>query len=129
MNGTVREWVEKAEGDLRTAQREFRALDRPNYDAVCFHAQQCVEKLMKALLMHHQITPPRTHDLERLFDLLKPVVPTFAPSVEDIRSLTTTGMAVRYPDESADQEDARQALEICERLRGELLGMLGEERE
>ena len=34
------EWVAKAEGDWNTAQREYRARQRPNYDAACFHAQQ-----------------------------------------------------------------------------------------
>lgn len=52
MNGTVREWLDKAEGDYRVAKRELRAAERPNYDAVCYHAQQCVEKLMKAVLVH-----------------------------------------------------------------------------
>ena len=42
------EWVDKAEGDFVTAQRELNALDHPNYDAVCFHSQQCAEKYLKA---------------------------------------------------------------------------------
>jgi len=33
------EWVAKAEGDWDSAQREYRARQRPNYDAACFHAQ------------------------------------------------------------------------------------------
>lgn len=40
MNPLTLEWVEKAEGDLLTARREYRARRSPNYDAVCFHAQQ-----------------------------------------------------------------------------------------
>jgi len=51
MNGTVKEWVLKAEADFATAGRELQATTAQNYDAVCFHAQQCVEKLMKALLL------------------------------------------------------------------------------
>jgi HEPN domain-containing protein len=37
------EWVEKAEGDWHTAGRELKATEFPNYDAVCFHAQQCAD--------------------------------------------------------------------------------------
>ena len=48
MNETIREWVAKAEADYATAQRELCVKSSPNYDGVCFHAQQCVEKLMKA---------------------------------------------------------------------------------
>ena len=44
MNELTTEWVAKAEGDYATAERELRARRRPNYDAVCFHAQQTVEK-------------------------------------------------------------------------------------
>ena len=40
MNPLTLEWVDKAEGDYLTANREYRARKAPNYDAVCFHAQQ-----------------------------------------------------------------------------------------
>jgi hypothetical protein len=62
---TVKEWLAKAEGDFAVACREIRARKSPNYDAVCFHAQQCVEKLMKGLLIHLGVTPPKTHMLLR----------------------------------------------------------------
>jgi HEPN domain-containing protein len=75
MNGTVKEWTAKAEADYSTAAREFKAKEPRNFDAVCFHARQCVEKLMKALLIHHNIVPPRTHDLTELDRLLRPVEP------------------------------------------------------
>lgn len=29
------EWIEKAEADFNSAQREYRARKRPNYDAAC----------------------------------------------------------------------------------------------
>jgi len=47
MNGTVREWIDKAESDYEVAQLAMSAAGRPHCDAVCFHAQQCVEKLMR----------------------------------------------------------------------------------
>jgi len=50
MNPLTLEWVDKAEGDLITARREYRARKSPNYDAVCFHAQQAAEKYLKAYL-------------------------------------------------------------------------------
>ena len=50
MTPLTREWVAKAEGDYATARREARARRQPNFDAVCFHAQQCAEKYVKALL-------------------------------------------------------------------------------
>jgi HEPN domain-containing protein len=45
MNPLTLEWVEKAEGDFITATRELRARNAPNFDAVCFHAQQMAENI------------------------------------------------------------------------------------
>src|SRR5438045_5215990 len=69
------EWVEKAEGDWHTAGRELRATEFPNYDAVCFHAQQCAEKYLKALLTERDVRFPKMHHLPTLLDLLVPVCP------------------------------------------------------
>jgi len=48
MKASTVEWVEKAEGDWKIAQRAYHARKDPNYDAACFHVQQCVEKYLKA---------------------------------------------------------------------------------
>jgi len=48
MNPSAQEWINKAEGDWATANRENQVRKNPNYDAVCFHAQQCAEKYLKA---------------------------------------------------------------------------------
>ncbi len=50
MNEVVQEWLDRAEGDYATARRENAVVEQPNHVAVCFHAQQCIEKLMKGLL-------------------------------------------------------------------------------
>jgi HEPN domain-containing protein len=50
MNPITNEWIDKAEGDFATAQRELQVVNDANYDAVCFHAQQCIEKYLKARL-------------------------------------------------------------------------------
>ncbi len=46
MKPLTQEWIHKAEADFSSAQRELRARKNPNYDAACFHAQQCVEKYL-----------------------------------------------------------------------------------
>ena len=50
MKRLVAEWIEKAEGDFHSLEREVRARKNPNYDAACFHAQQCVEKYLFSLV-------------------------------------------------------------------------------
>jgi len=75
MQPLTTEWIAKAEGDFVSATREMRARKAPNYDAACFHAQQCAEKYMKARLQEANISFPRTHDLEVLLDLLLRIEP------------------------------------------------------
>lgn len=125
MNGTVKEWVTKAEADYSTATRELNATESPNFDAVCFHAQQCVEKLMKALLIHLGVVPPRTHDLAELNRLLAPVSKEWSWPAQELRFLTRASVDFRYPGESADRGEATESLNIATRLRGKLRTLLG----
>jgi len=48
MSPLAKEWRTKGLADLATAEREIRVRNKPNYDAVCFHSQQAVGKLLKA---------------------------------------------------------------------------------
>ena len=124
MNATVKEWLDKAEKDFATARREFQVTEDPNYDAVCFHAQQCIEKLMKALLIRLGVFPTKTHDLAYLNQLLAPACPEWSWPLEDLRFLTRAAVAFRYPGESSDKEEAQQALHIATGLREKLLALL-----
>ena len=125
MKGTTKEWTDKAEADFSTAARELKALESPNFDAVCFHAQQGVEKLMKALLIHLGAVPPRTHDLTELDRLLAPVCPQWSWPVQELRFLTRAAVDFRYPGESADKAEAAESLEIATQLRAKLRRLLG----
>jgi HEPN domain-containing protein len=125
MKGTAKEWTAKAEADYSTATREIKAPETPNFDAVCFHAQQCVEKLMKALLIHLGVVPPRTHDLTALDRLLVPVCPQWSWPVQELRFLTRAAVDFRYPGESADREEAAESLGIATRMRAKLRALLG----
>lgn len=125
MNATVSEWVAKAEGDYRTAQRELHPSGTPNFDAVCFHAEQCAEKLIKALLIHLGVTPPRSHDLVALDRLLTPVCPAWSWPVAELRLLTRAAVDFRYPGDFADQPEAAEAFEIATRMRAKLLPFFG----
>ena len=124
MNDTVKEWVNKAEKDLATAPRELAALEQPNYDAVCFHAQQCIENLIKGLLIHRGVVPTKTHDLAYLGQLLAAVCPEWSWPREDLRFLTRAAVAFRYPGESADREEAALSLDIAIHLRKNLLSLI-----
>lgn len=117
MNEVVQEWVEKANGDFHTARRELAVTDQPNFDAVCFHAQQCIEKLMKAALIKKGCQPPKTHDLIQLSDLLAVQDNSWQADIQDLRFLNQAAVGFRYPGDSAGYEEAEEAVGICERLR------------
>ena len=117
MKATVKEWIGKAEGDFLTASRELRATESPNFDAVCFRSQQCIEKLMKALLIHLGALPPKTHDLATLDRLLEPLCKSWSWPVAELRLLSRAAVAFRYPGESGDREEAVQAFDIAARMR------------
>lgn len=123
MTAVVEEWMRKAEGDYLTATREFRA-DPPNYDAACYHAQQCIEKLLKALLISRDVVPPKTHDLVLLDSLVRPVEASWAWRIEDIRLLSRAATVFRYPGEIAGQDEAEASLAVCAPMRTRLLLLL-----
>ena len=62
----IQQWVQKAESDFTSAKKLFTVSENCSYDTVCFHAQQCVEKYIKALLLHHRINFPKSHDIGEL---------------------------------------------------------------
>jgi HEPN domain-containing protein len=125
MNATVREWVNKAEGDFGSALREARARKLPNYDSACFHAQQCVEKLMKAVLMDRKVVPPRTHNLVELHRLILTVDTSWLWDEQELDWLSRAAVQYRYPGKMATRQHATTATRLCRRLRERLLGLIG----
>lgn len=125
MKPLTSEWVAKAEGDFATAMREVRARKDPNYDAACFHAQQCVEKYFKARLQEAGCLFGRTHNLSALLDSLLPIEPSWEALRPDLRTLTVFAVGVRYPGESADNMMAREAVKLCRDVRRHVRLSLG----
>jgi len=111
------EWIEKAEGDFISAQREYRARKNPNYDSACFHAQQCIEKYIKARLQESEIPFGKTHDLSVLLDNVLPLEPFWEPLRPRLRILSAFAIEFRYPGQTADREIAHEAVEICKDIR------------
>ncbi len=117
MNPLTIEWIEKAEGDFTTMRRELRARSAPNYDAVCFHAQQCAEKYLKAILHEHGQGVPRTHSLLELLALLLKLDPTFQLIQVDLNVLEGNAVLYRYPGQSAHKQEGQEASRAAEAVR------------
>jgi len=90
------EWVAKAENDLANAAHTLKLGASCPTDTVCFHAQQCVEKYLKALLVMEGIDFPKTHDLEALMELVPAGLRPEISSEEQAR-LTDYATGARYP--------------------------------
>jgi len=117
MNGHVREWVEKAEGDFHSAERELRARKAPNYDAACFHAQQCAEKYLKAYVVQHRLQFKPIHDLEVILGDILPSSSDFEFIRDLLLLLNDYAVDIRYPGELATKEEARAAVKAMRTVR------------
>ncbi len=116
MNPLTLEWVEKAESDYKIAlliQRE----QNPLYDGICFHAQQCIEKYLKAWLQEANLPTPRIHNLTELLALIVPSVPMWRTWAPDFSALSEHAVAIRYPGNSATADTASHAMHICDTVR------------
>ncbi|MDQ3005639.1 MAG: HEPN domain-containing protein [Chloroflexota bacterium] len=125
MNPAVVEWVSKAEGDFVTSGRELRARKAPNYDAVCFHSQQCAEKYLKAILQANDKHIPKIHNLLELMALCLPVDSTFEMLRADLIAMERYSVRVRYPGNSAEKDDAQAAYKAAKVTREFIRQKLG----
>ncbi len=101
---------------LALADRDMRAFlklaDDPEIDdeVAGFHAQQAVEKCLKAVLAKHRVELRKTHDLQLLIDLLVQSHLPSPPLCEGIDALGPFAVELRYDlmaTEPLDREQAR----------------------
>jgi HEPN domain-containing protein len=124
-------WYSFAEEDLRMSEL---ALEEGLHNQTCFHAQQCVEKALKALLVavEPDSPPPRTHSVADLLKKLPARIATRLPPGL-ASSMDAFYLPSRYPDSlpgslpdanptAAQARDAlrlaRKALEACRKESG-----------
>lgn len=91
---------------LHLADRDFRAFLALKNDVhwnvdphtVCFHAQQGVEKALKAVLVSRSLDIGRTHDLNKLFYQIEKLSLNFPITLEELSKLNPYAVTVRYDD-------------------------------
>ncbi|MBI3734882.1 MAG: HEPN domain-containing protein [Chloroflexi bacterium] len=107
-------WLRRARSDLALGRIAIMSADVLPEDA-CFHAQQCTEKSLKALLVQRAIAFPRTHVLELLLDLLRGAGVDVPAQVDEAFTLTQYAVQTRYPGawEPVGSEEAEAALAIA----------------
>lgn len=127
IKAVAQEWMAKANNDLRSASYLLKMKDCPT-DTVCFHAQQCVEKALKALLVMQGSDFRKTHDLSELVTLLPPRFHELL-SNEEQDKLTEYATITRYPGnyEPISLTEGRQAIKTARRVYREIGKILDEE--
>ena len=95
------EMLTLAQRDM-VAARAFKTLPEIDFAIIAFHAQQCIEKCMKAVLAKHAITYPRTHDLDDLYALLQESRLVMPVSRELLNDITPYAVTTRYEVDAED---------------------------
>jgi HEPN domain-containing protein len=94
--GSPEDWIRHAQSDLHFARIGSSDPDvLPNQ--VAFHTQQAVEKAIKVVLLHKQVSVARTHDLNALIQLLARAGIDWPSSLEQAKDLTPYAVQTRYP--------------------------------
>jgi HEPN domain-containing protein len=87
-----------------------------NYDAVCFHSQQCAEKYVKAFLQEHNIRFEKIHNLVRLLQQCTAVDGTFELIRPHLELLNAYAVDIRYPRIRATKEEARDPFKAMQQV-------------
>jgi HEPN domain-containing protein len=86
-------WLTIAGEELQSAEY---LLDKRLFRMVCYHAQQCVEKTLKALLAEREVETPRTHNILDLNAAVKKL--GYEPRLADEDAIFLTSLyRTRYP--------------------------------
>ena len=119
MKASTRDWITKAEEDFAAAVALARPRKKPLWSPVCFHAQQCAEKYLKARLNEASVQFYKTHDLEQLLNQVLPVEPLWAAFRPELKQLTDSAILPRYPGNFFTKPEAQAALKTCKAFRKE----------
>lgn len=125
MNASVRDWIDKAEGDLVTAQRELRARKNPNYNSACFHSQQCAEKYLKGFMLHNNLPIRKIHDLRELSETIMQRFPEIDLISDLLAELNPLAVATRYPGFDATRQIAKDAVRAAQQVRTFIRSRMG----
>jgi HEPN domain-containing protein/predicted nucleotidyltransferase len=112
-------WIVQARDEFEAAGILF---DNQKYQAACYHSQQCVEKVLKALVLEKAAPVPRTHDIIELRSRVLALGWTMALETDDAVFLNSVYRG-RYPTEEGllphgelTNDEAQRALDAAGKL-------------
>ena len=113
MKEIVAEWYTKACSDLKSAQILFK---ESVYDTSCFHAQQAVEKILKAFLIKSNVEIEKTHDLVKLIEDCSRLESSLENLRNSVSKINSYAIDARYPTgHEINKHEASDALNEAEK--------------
>ncbi len=121
----VKQWFRKADNDLKSIENNLKSEDPPT-DAICFHAQQAIEKYIKGSLVYFSKHITKTHDLVNLLTSVSENIPELESLEDEFHEITRYGVEVRYPDifYEPSLEEAKVAYEIALKVKSIILAKI-----
>jgi HEPN domain-containing protein len=113
--GSPQDWLIHAESDLQVAVtgKSPKVL----YETLCFHAQQAVEKALKAVLIANKIPSTKTHNIGTLIGML-PAHVELSEELKEAAELTTYAVMARYPGdlEPVTEDEYLEAIGLAKKV-------------
>lgn len=112
MKTLTQEWLNAACDEVLTIEALIAI--EPLTHVVAFHAQQAVEKCLKAILEEYAVEFPKTHDLGRLYRLLPASCHVHIEQQNLLQTLNTLYIDSRYPGDFGLLPGGKPSLEDAE---------------
>jgi HEPN domain-containing protein len=112
-----REWLNRAKSNLALARANVRGVD---LEELCFDAQQCAEKAIKAIFVGRGESFPFSHDLEKLLGLLQGNGLKIPKYIWEAEELSKYAAKTRYPGdlEPVTRREYNRAVRIAAAVLG-----------
>lgn len=129
INADSQKWLKFSDEDLRAADS---TLGDGVFSAACFHAQQAVEKAIKAVLLTKTGKVPKQHSILRLTEMSEDKE-LFEKHKENLEFLDKFYVPTRYPDALPGSlpeglpngQDAEEAVEAAKEIVESIKKILG----
>ena len=110
-----REWLNRARSDLLLSKTKKGGI---YLEDLCFHAQQAVEKAIKALLIKKGVEFPYVHDIAELLTLLEKTGQKLPKTIREGEKLTRFAVFTRYPGiaQTISQKEYEEAIKVAEEV-------------
>ena len=119
------EWIKKGEDNCISAVDLMRRKRKRVFDVVCNQCQQCAEKYLKAILVRHNLSFPKTHGLTELEELVAQVEPNVRLIHAALDILDPYAVDIRYPGLQATEQEAKGAIKAMKEVRSFARARLG----